>query len=129
MTYTQAGVIPVVLADGMSLPYSHLIDWPQARLALPESLAKNFSAVVAAVAAVSKGRKARMRSKVRLIYNECMATDARLADCFLRDLALAVRAPHREAALKAAESLRGPDCPSHDLDVAGDNPRYGWSVG
>ena len=58
-----------------------------------------------------------------------LATDARLADCFLRDLSLAVRAPHREAALKAAESLRGPDCPSHDLDVAGDNPRYGWSVG
>ena len=63
------------------------------------------------------------------IYNECMATDARLADCFLRDLALAVRAPHREAALKAAESLRGPDCPSHNLDEAGENPRYGWSVG
>ena len=125
----NAGVIPVILADGMSLPYSHLVDWPQARLSLPESLAKNFSAVVETVAAVSKGRKARMRSKVRLIYNECMATDARLADCFLRDLALAVRAPHREAALKAAESLRGPDCPSHDLDVAGDNPRYGWSVG
>ena len=119
----------VFIADGMSLPYGHLIDWPQARLSLPESLAKNFSAVVETVAAVSKGRKARMRSKVRLIYNECMATDARLADCFLRDLALAVRAPHREAALKAAESLRGPDCPSHDLDVAGDNPRYGWSVG
>lgn len=85
--------------------------------------------IIETVAAVSKGRKARMRSKVRLIYNECMATDAKLADCFLRDLSLAVRAPHREAALKAAESLRGPDCPSHDLDVAGDNPRYGWSVG
>ena len=125
----NAGVIPVVLADGMSLPYSHLVDWPQARLALPEALAKNFSAVVETVAAVSKGRKARMRSKVRLIYNECMATDARLADCFLRDLSLAVRAPHREAALKAAESLRGPDCPSHNLDEAGENPRYGWSVG
>ena len=99
-------------------------------MALPESLAKNFSAVVAAVAAVSKGRKARMRAKVRQIYEECMATDAKLADCFLRDLSLAVRAPGREAAaLRAAESLRGPDCPSHDLDVAGDNPRYGWSVG
>ena len=85
--------------------------------------------IIETVAAVSKGRKARMRSKVRLIYNECMATEAKLADCFLRDLSLAVRAPHREAALKAAESLRGPDCPSHDLDVAGDNPRYGWSVG
>ena len=58
-----------------------------------------------------------------------MATDAKLADCFLRDLSLAVRAYRRETALKAAESLRGPDCPSHDLDVAGDNPRYGWSVG
>ena len=91
--------------------------------------AKNFSAVVAAVAAVSKGRKARMRAKVRRIYEECMATDAKLADCFLRDLSLAVRAPRQAAALKAAESLRGPDCPSHDLDVAGDNPRYGWSVG
>ncbi|CAH0367575.1 unnamed protein product [Pelagomonas calceolata] len=100
-----------------------------ARLSMPESLAKNFSAVVAAVAAVSKGRKARMRAKVRRIYEECMATDARLADCFLRDLSLAVRAPRQAAALKAAESLRGPDCPSHDLDVAGDNPRYGWSVG
>ena len=85
--------------------------------------------IIETVAAVSKGRKARMRSKVRLIYNECMATDARLADCFLRDLSLAVRAPRQAAALKAAESLRGPDCPSHDLDVAGDNPRYGWSVG
>ena len=42
---------------------------------------------------------------------------------------IAVRAPREAAALKAAESLRGPDCPSHDLDVAGDNPRYGWSVG
>ncbi len=125
----NAGVIPVILADGMSLPYGHLVDWPQARLALPESLAKNFSAVVAAVAAVSKGRKARMRAKVRQIYEECMATDAKLADCFLRDLSLAVRAPREAAALKAAESLRGPDCPSHDLDVAGDNPRYGWSVG
>ena len=111
------------------MPYGHLVDWPQAPLSLPEALAKNFSAVVATVAAVSKGRKARMRSKVRLIYNECMATDARLADCFLRDLSLAVRAPHREAALKAAESLRGPDCPSHNLDEAGENPRYGWSVG
>ena len=30
----------------MSLPYGHLVDWPQARLALPESLAKNVSAVV-----------------------------------------------------------------------------------
>ena len=96
---------------------------------MPESLAKNFSAVVETVAAVSKGRKARMRAKVRRIYEECMATDARLADCFLRDLSLAVRAPREAAALKAAESLRGPDCPSHDLDVAGDNPRYGWSVG
>ena len=125
----NAGVIPVILADGMSLPYGHLIDWPQARLALPESRAKNFSAIVETVAAVSKGRKARMRSKVRRIYEECMATDAKLADCFLRDLSLAVRAPREAAALKAAESLRGPDCPSHDLDVAGDNPRYGWSVG
>ena len=44
-------------------------------------------------------------------------------------MSLAVRAPRQAAALKAAESLRGPDCPSHDLDVAGDNPRYGWSVG
>ena len=44
-------------------------------------------------------------------------------------MSLAVRAPHREAALKAAESLRGPDCPSHNLDEAGENPRYGWSVG
>ena len=78
---------------------------------------------------VFKGRKARMRSKGRRIYDECMATDARLADCFLRDLSLAVRAPRNKAALRAAESLRGPDCPSHDLDVAGDNPRYGWSVG
>ena len=129
MTYTQAGVIPAVLADGMSLPYSHLIDWPQARLALPESLAKNFSAVVESGAAVSKGRKARMRAKVRLIYNECMATDAKRADCCLRELRRAVRAPRQAAALKAAKSLRGPDCPSHDLDVAGDNPRYGWSVG
>ena len=76
----NAGVIPVILADGMSLPYSHLIDWPEARLSLPESRAKNFSAVVESVAAVSKGRKARMRAKVRLIYDECMATDARLAD-------------------------------------------------
>ena len=68
--------------------------------------------------------------KVRQIYEECMATDARLADCFLRDLSLAVRAPGRQAAaLKAAESLRGPDCPSHNLDEAGENPRYGWSVG
>ena len=91
--------------------------------------AKQLTSVVAAVAAVSKGRKARMRAKVRRIYDECMATDARLADCFLRDLSLAVRAPRQAAALKAAESLRGPDCPSHDLDVAGDNPRYGWSVG
>ena len=111
------------------MPYGHLIDWPQARLSLPESRAKNFSAVVAAVAAVSKGRKARMRFKVRRIYEECMATDAKLADCCLRDLSLAVRAPREAAALRAAESLRGPDCPSHDLDVAGDNPRYGWSVG
>ena len=58
--------------------------------------------ILETVAAVSKGRKARMRSKVRLIYNECMATEAKLADCFLRDLSLAVRAPHREAALTAA---------------------------
>ena len=124
------GGLARVAGNGMSLPYSHLVDWPQARLALPEPRAKNFSALVETVAAVSKGRKARMRSKVRLIYDECMATDARLADCFLRDLSLAVRAPGRQAAaLKAAESLRGPDCPSHDLDVAGDNPRYGWSVG
>ena len=90
--------------DGMSLPYGHLVDWPQARLALPESLAKNFSAVVETVAAVSKGRKARMRAKVRRIYDECMATDAKLADCFLRDLSLAVRAPRNKAALRAAES-------------------------
>ena len=91
--------------------------------------ASTASATASAVAAVSKGRKARMRAKVRRIYDECMATDAKLADCFLRDLSLALRAPRRAAALKAAESLRGPDCPSHDLDVAGDNPRYGWSVG
>ena len=54
------------------------VDWPQARLSLPESLAKNFSAVVETVAAVSKGRKARMRAKVRRIYDECMATDAKV---------------------------------------------------
>ena len=33
-----------------------------------------------------------MRGVRRYDYDECMATDAKLADCFLRDLSLAVRA-------------------------------------
>ena len=68
------------------------------------------------------------RATSTVLRNSDLASSKRRR-LILRDLSLAVRAPHREAALKAAESLRGPDCPSHNLDEAGENPRYGWSVG
>jgi len=39
----NAGAIPVVIADGLTLPYAQLIDWSKAAIILPESLVKNLS--------------------------------------------------------------------------------------
>ena len=89
----------------------------------PESMARNFSGLVATVAGLS-ARRFRMQVAVRSVYRQCMATPHGFADCLLRDLALAARA-HDGPPLKAAESLRGgPDCPSHDMDAEAD--KCGW---
>jgi len=36
-----AGAIPVILADGLTLPYEHTIDWSKAAIRLPNSMAEN----------------------------------------------------------------------------------------
>ena len=100
-----------------SAPRHKMVKFAPARV----ELAPNASAVGALLA--SDGF---YRLRARSLGGAGPWASASLRAC---DLALAVRAPHREAALKAAESLRGPDCPSHNLDEAGENPRYGWSVG
>eukprot|EP00927_Polykrikos_kofoidii_P050478 TRINITY_DN44395_c0_g1_i1.p1 TRINITY_DN44395_c0_g1~~TRINITY_DN44395_c0_g1_i1.p1 ORF type:complete len:438 (+),score=67.51 TRINITY_DN44395_c0_g1_i1:189-1502(+) len=80
--------IPVVMADGLTLPYEELIDWSKAAVRLPESLAKeNFDKILASLSRDPKVIRA-MREEVCRINAKYFDTMPKRADAMLRSAAI-----------------------------------------
>ena len=113
----QHGIVPFVLADGLTLPFAPLVDWTQVALRRPEAAARDFAAVLGAVEAKTDAELAAMQRNVDAVWAECWATPDRVADCLVRSLSLeAAAGSAAEAGRVAASILRGPDCPSRVRD-------------
>eukprot|EP00929_Paragymnodinium_shiwhaense_P058282 TRINITY_DN29175_c0_g1_i2.p1 TRINITY_DN29175_c0_g1~~TRINITY_DN29175_c0_g1_i2.p1 ORF type:complete len:286 (-),score=54.31 TRINITY_DN29175_c0_g1_i2:27-884(-) len=89
--------IPVVIADGLTLPYEELIDWSKASIRLPEKAAEQADAAAAILSKLPNEPKkvAEMRQEVCRISETYFRSMAKRADAML--LAAAVRSDRMAA--------------------------------
>eukprot|EP00928_Gymnodinium_smaydae_P079233 TRINITY_DN6320_c3_g1_i1.p1 TRINITY_DN6320_c3_g1~~TRINITY_DN6320_c3_g1_i1.p1 ORF type:complete len:466 (+),score=44.90 TRINITY_DN6320_c3_g1_i1:58-1398(+) len=80
----RACSIPVVISDGLTLPFEELIDWSQASIRLPENISHKDGAN-AIVSALPKDpvRIKQMRTEVCRLYAKYFQTFAKRADALL----------------------------------------------
>lgn len=85
-----AGAIPVVLAQGLTLPYENIIDWSKAAIYLPNSYAKDANKIMAAIP-TDEETIMKMRHEVYEINRKYFATPEARADAMLLDAAALVQ--------------------------------------
>lgn len=85
-----AGAIPVVLAQGLTLPYENIIDWSKAAISLPNSYAGDANKIMAALPTDEETIK-KMRHEVYEINRKYFATPEARADAMLLDAAALVQ--------------------------------------
>jgi len=83
----SGGVIPVVMADGLSLPFEQIIDWDKVVLRQPESIAKDASELLRSLPTDRKFVEERKRN-VEIVYKAFFSTFRLRAAGWLRSLAL-----------------------------------------
>ena len=84
------GTIPVILADGVSLPFEHTVDWDSMSIRLPEEDAQDFAGILVKLAAISEARVREMRRRLLKLAANCLGTEASHVRCFVTSLQAAV---------------------------------------
>mmetsp|Transcript_48908 Transcript_48908/g.140548 ORF Transcript_48908/g.140548 Transcript_48908/m.140548 type:complete len:410 (+) Transcript_48908:50-1279(+) len=77
--------VPVIIADGLTLPFEELIDWTKASLRVPESMASNASAILELLEQRAPEAPAMRREACR-IYEKYFATMPRRVNGLLLSL-------------------------------------------
>lgn len=85
-----AGAIPVILADGLTLPYENIIDWSTAAIRLPNAYAKDADLIMKALPS-DQETIVKMRQAVYDINRKYFATPDARADAMLLDAAALVK--------------------------------------
>ena len=73
----QSGAIPVIVADGMPLPFNNVIDWSEAAVILPEARITEINFVLHAV---SESDLLRLRWQGRFLWETYFSTAFRIVD-------------------------------------------------
>ena len=84
------GTIPVILSDGVSLPFEHSVDWASMSIRLPEDDAHDFAGILAKLTEVSEARVREMRRRLLKLAADCLGTEASHVRCFVTSLQAAV---------------------------------------
>mmetsp|Transcript_182485 Transcript_182485/g.578321 ORF Transcript_182485/g.578321 Transcript_182485/m.578321 type:complete len:219 (-) Transcript_182485:3-659(-) len=107
----NACVIPVVIADGLTLPYAQLIDWKKAAIILPESSIKHLSDPQTFIDLLPKDAKTiqAMRQAVCDINHKYFETPSKRWDALLKSAAVYVA---QRSAIRDADTQFSPDAPS-----------------
>merc|ERR1719231_1403328 len=79
-----AGAIPVILADGLTLPYEHIIDWSKAAIRLPNNFANNADDIMKKLPTDEKTIM-KMREAVYDIQKTYFASPETRADAMLME--------------------------------------------
>lgn len=84
-----SGAIPLIMSDGLSLPFEHTVPWDRIALRHPENAADDFGGLVRAL----EGRfdVAVMRAELRKFAQRCLSTEEDRIRCFVESLQSAVR--------------------------------------
>jgi hypothetical protein len=85
-----AGAIPVIIADGLTLPYENIIDWSKASIRLPNVAAQDADQIMQALP-TDKATIMKMRNEVYDINRKYFATKEARADAMLLDAAALVK--------------------------------------
>lgn len=85
-----AGAIPVLIADGLTLPYEEIIDWNTAAIRLPNSYAKDSDKIMKALPSDPETIM-KMRKAVYDINRKYFATAEARADAMLLDASAKVK--------------------------------------
>lgn len=79
-----AGAIPVILADGLTLPYEHIIDWSKAAIRLPNRFAQSADEIMKRLPS-DQATIMKMRQQVYEINNKYFANPDVRADALLME--------------------------------------------
>lgn len=115
-----AGAIPVVMADGVTLPYENIIDWSKACIKLPNAYAEDADKVMKALPN-DEATIMKMRKEVYEINRKFFATPEARADAMLLDAAAMV------AKKGKYEPLEGQSASEKELSQAALETTFGAS--
>ncbi len=109
-----AGAIPVVLSDGLTLPFAKSIHWPEAAVVLPEAIVEN-GGIPAILSALPTGEAAlRMELEVQRIFRKYFNSAHVQVNALLNELLALSRA----ASEPGAQQLRHPLAPGARITTA-----------
>lgn len=86
-----AGAIPVILSDGLSLPFENLFNWDGLSIRLPEIAAEDFGSIIRILLAVPMSTVTKMQAGLRQVARRCLSSETAHVHCFIQDLQAAVR--------------------------------------
>jgi hypothetical protein len=90
-----ACAIPVIMADGLTLPFAELIDWPEASVVIPESFASSPERVLQVLESFSSHATQQMRLKVCEINRKYFSTPEKRWKALLETARLKVAVSNR----------------------------------
>jgi glucuronyl/N-acetylglucosaminyl transferase EXT1 len=73
----KAGCIPVLLSNGWVLPFSEVIDWPAATIAVDE---RSLLQTLEIVRSVDKTRIFQMKQQTQIIFNQYLSSVERIVE-------------------------------------------------
>jgi len=88
-----ACAVPVIMADGLTLPFEELIDWSKASVRVPEKVAKQGPDAVLNALPADQLKIGSMRKEACRIYDEHFSTIERRIDSMLKAAAIRMTKP------------------------------------
>lgn len=82
-----AGTIPVIVSDGIELPFATLLEWSSATIFITQAEIDDFGYVISRLCSMSVESRMTMQRTVSRIYQRCFATHSARARCLAAALA------------------------------------------
>lgn len=115
-----AGAIPVVIADGLSLPYEEIIDWNKAAIVVPENMLHRLIEYLP-----TRAKQTKMLQEVRKINHRYFSTPHKRYAALYRCLAIRIGTnPLLPRPMKRLRANTGPASTLEAINDFGANPPF-----